>query len=95
MPQYSSLTRSVSLSLLVILSFIVCQVNDTGMIGGGDHMLEDMKWIAQLVVKRMEKIYHPHLERDIKTAKSAALAGGWRSKRQILTAQETVGSLVC
>ena len=45
------------------------------MTGGLDQIKEDMKLIGDLVVKRMEVIYHPHFERDATTATSAALSG--------------------
>ena len=45
------------------------------MTGSPDQVKVDMKLIGDLVVKKMETVYHPHFERDPSTATSAVLSG--------------------
>ena len=45
------------------------------MTGSSDQVKEVMKLIGDLVIKKMETIYHPHFDRDASTATTAVLSG--------------------
>lgn len=45
------------------------------MTGGLDQIKEDMKLIGDLVIRKMETIYHPHFDREASTATTAVLSG--------------------
>eukprot|EP00794_Sanderia_malayensis_P006771 gene6772-7534_t len=53
----------------------IMEVTDTGMTGSTDQVKSDMKLIADLVVKKMEAVFHPHFDREVNNTTTAALSG--------------------
>ncbi len=60
---------------LLIAEYLSFQVTDTGMTGSADQVRDDMKLIADLVVKKMEEVFHPHIDREVTNTTTAALSG--------------------